>query len=61
MMPAGAAESRAVQKAALAGVLHEKQTEAELGGLLAKLQAANLADELDAYQQVLPRQGRGGG
>lgn len=56
MMPAGAAESRAVQKAALAGVLHEKQTEAELGGLLAKLQAANLADELDAYQQATVRE-----
>ncbi|KAL4428286.1 hypothetical protein ABPG75_002375 [Micractinium tetrahymenae] len=50
MLPAGATESRAAQKAALAGVLHEKQTEAELGELLRRLQAANLEGELDAFE-----------
>ena len=51
MMPEGAAESRATQKAALAGVIHEKATEAELGEVLARLQATNLG-ELNAFEQV---------
>jgi len=35
------------------GVLHEKQTEAEIGQLLQRLQAANLAAEgLNEYEQV---------
>lgn len=34
MMPPGAAEARGAQKAALSGVLHDKRTDAELGGLL---------------------------
>jgi Zn-dependent M32 family carboxypeptidase len=51
MMPSGSADSRAAQKAALAGVLYEKQTDAEVGELLAKLESADLGS-LDAYQKV---------
>ena len=52
-MPAGAAASRAAQKAAVAGVLYDKQVDQEIGELLAKLQAANLEEAgLDAFQQV---------
>ncbi|GFH24699.1 uncharacterized protein HaLaN_22543 [Haematococcus lacustris] len=40
MMPAGAAASRGAQKAALAGVLYDKRTDAELGSLLKGLTAA---------------------
>lgn len=56
MMPPGAAESRAAQKSALAGVLHEKQTEAELGEVLARLQAADLAADLDDFQLATVRE-----
>jgi hypothetical protein len=52
MLPEGAAASRAAQKSALAGVLHERSTEKELGELLAKLQAANLDGQLDEWQLV---------
>lgn len=34
MMPPGAAESRGAQKAALAGVIYDKKTDAETGALL---------------------------
>lgn len=37
MMPPGAATARGAQKAALAGVLYDKQTDAELGKLLSEL------------------------
>ncbi len=36
----------------LPGVLHEKQTEAELGELLRRLEAANLEGELDEFELV---------
>jgi hypothetical protein len=50
MMPPGAAESRGAQKAALAGVIYDKKTEAETGALLEKLR-----------KQVGRRQGGAGG
>ncbi|PSC70957.1 Carboxypeptidase Taq [Micractinium conductrix] len=57
MMPPGSADARAAQKAALAGVLHEKQTDAELGELLRRLQAANLeAAELGPYERATVRE-----
>lgn len=55
MMPPGAADSRAAQKAALAAVLHEKSTEAELGRILGNLNAANLS-ALDEYQRAAIRE-----
>lgn len=51
MMPPGAAELRARQGAALAGVIYEKETDAALGALLTRLAAADLgAAGLDAYE-----------
>ena len=56
-MPEGAAKARAAQKAALAGVLHEKATAGDLGALLARLQGVDLAAAgLDAYQQATVRE-----
>ena len=37
MMPAGAAESRGAQKAALAGVIYDKKTDVDVGSLLQAL------------------------
>jgi len=37
-MPAGAADSRGAQKSALSGVIHDKRTDKEVGGLLEELQ-----------------------
>ena len=37
MMPPGAAASRGAQKAAMAGVIYDKETDKELGVLLEKL------------------------
>eukprot|EP00887_Chlorella_sp_A99_P004883 scaffold4.g4883.t1 len=59
-MPEGAAEARAAQKSALAGILHERHTDPAIGGLLAKLQAGG-GDALkvagfDAYQQAVVRE-----
>jgi len=48
MMPDGAADLRAKQQAALAGVVYEKETAPELGQLLARLQAAALSDPWQA-------------
>ena len=48
MMPDGAAELRAKQQAALAGVVYEKETAAELGQLLQRLQATPLPDPWQA-------------
>lgn len=39
MMPAGAANSRGAQKAALSGIIHDKRTDAETGTLLGALGA----------------------
>ncbi|KAL4423019.1 hypothetical protein ABPG77_002053, partial [Micractinium sp. CCAP 211/92] len=51
MLPPGASESRAAQKAALAGVLHEKQTEAELWeSCCAAWRPPNLEGELDDFE-----------
>lgn len=56
-LPPNAVGARAAQKAALAGVLHEKQTEAEIGELLQRLQAANLeAEGLNEYERANVRE-----
>lgn len=45
---------------AQSGVLHEKQTEAEIGELLQRLQAANLeAEGLNEYERVRDGGGEG--
>lgn len=48
MMPEGSAASRAAQKSALAGVVHEKVTDPEIGSLLADLKDAPGLDEWQA-------------
>jgi hypothetical protein len=58
--PPGAVAARGAQKSALAGVVHEKSTDPEIGELLARLQAGSLA-ELDEFQQVGWWCGYGGG
>eukprot|EP00197_Chlamydomonas_leiostraca_P002616 CAMPEP_0202858268 /NCGR_PEP_ID=MMETSP1391-20130828/873_1 /ASSEMBLY_ACC=CAM_ASM_000867 /TAXON_ID=1034604 /ORGANISM="Chlamydomonas leiostraca, Strain SAG 11-49" /LENGTH=522 /DNA_ID=CAMNT_0049537167 /DNA_START=116 /DNA_END=1684 /DNA_ORIENTATION=- len=60
MMPAGGSESRGAQKSALAGVLHDKRTDAELGTLLRQLKegleaGAPGADGLDAHARAVVR------
>jgi len=52
---AGAAASRGNQKAALAGVVHEKRTDAEIGTLLAKLTAAGAGAGLDKWEAAVVR------
>lgn len=58
MMPEGAAASRAAQKSALAGVLHEKQTDPAIGALLQRLQGLDLSS-LGPYEQARTQAGRG--
>ena len=41
IMPSGAAESRAKQMGALAGIIHEKSTDPEIGSLLEKISQEN--------------------
>lgn len=53
MMPAQASASRGAQKAALAGVIHEKATNPELGKLLERLQQG--ATHLDQWEQAVVR------
>lgn len=53
MMPEGAVGSRGAQKSALAGVLYDKRTDKQLGGLLQQLKAA--AGELDPVQAAVVR------
>eukprot|EP00741_Cyanophora_paradoxa_P012547 tig00020614_g12124.t1 len=50
-MPEGAEEARGMQKAALAGVCHEKETSAELGQLISSLEASDLAC-LDPFERA---------
>ena len=55
-MPSGAAELRARQGAALAGVVFEKETDAALGSLLSRLGAADLAAAgLDEFERATVR------
>ena len=55
-MPSGAAALRARQGAALAGVVFEKETDAALGALLARLGAADLAAAgLDDFERATVR------
>lgn len=55
IMPSGAAESRAKQMGALAGVIHEKSTDPEIGRLLEKL---DKADSLSALERCNIREAR---
>ena len=57
IMPRGAAQARAGQIAALAGVAHAKQTNPEIGELLNRLESEILMD-LDAYEQCNIREAR---
>lgn len=54
-LPPGAADARAAQKAALAGVLHEKAVDPALGELLARLTSSDLAP-LNAFQRAAVRE-----
>mmetsp|Transcript_24801 Transcript_24801/g.44179 ORF Transcript_24801/g.44179 Transcript_24801/m.44179 type:complete len:373 (-) Transcript_24801:74-1192(-) len=54
MMPPEAASARGKQKAALAGVLHDKATSCQLGGVLRLLTASDLSG-LDEYQRATVR------
>lgn len=54
--PPGAVAARGAQKAVLAGVVHEKATDPEIGALLARLQGGDLAD-LGEFEQVRLRWG----
>lgn len=58
MMPAGAASSRAAQKAAMAGILYDKQTSPELGELLQKLDSAEESEGFDPFQRAVIREAR---
>lgn len=55
MMPSGAAASRGAQKSSMAGVIYDKQTDKELGELLAALHTAPAAEQLDEVQRAVVR------
>ena len=44
MMPEKAGASRAMQKTAMAGVIHDKETDKEIGALLEQLKDVTLGD-----------------
>jgi Zn-dependent M32 family carboxypeptidase len=58
MMPPGAAASRATQKAALAGILYDKQTSPELGELLERLRDVAASHGFDPFQRAVIREAR---
>ena len=58
MMPNGAAACRAAQKAAMAGILYDKQTNPELGEVLQKLQGAEASSDFDPFQRAVIREAR---
>lgn len=58
MMPEGAAASRAAQKSVMAGILHDKQTDPELGQLLNELIASNGCAGFDPFQEAVIREAR---
>ena len=49
IMPSGAAESRAKQMGALAGIIHEKSTDPEIGSLLEKISQENSFNTFENY------------
>jgi len=55
MQPAGAGAARSAQKAALAGVIHEKSVDPAIGALLDRLQAADLS-ALNEYERAVVRE-----
>eukprot|EP00123_Amoebidium_parasiticum_P012378 comp21313_c0_seq1/m.29164 comp21313_c0_seq1/g.29164 ORF comp21313_c0_seq1/g.29164 comp21313_c0_seq1/m.29164 type:complete len:537 (-) comp21313_c0_seq1:641-2251(-) len=55
MLPPGAAQARAQQKAALAAVLHDRQTSKELGRLLESVKSTS---ELNEYERAVVRDAR---
>ena len=58
MMPNGAAACRAAQKAAMAGILYDKQTNPELGEVLQKLQGVQSSSDFDSFQRAVIREAR---
>lgn len=54
-LPPGAGDARANQKAALAGVIHEKQVDPALGDLITRLKTADLSP-LNEYQRATVRE-----
>ncbi|BDA49961.1 Thermostable carboxypeptidase 1 [Coccomyxa sp. Obi] len=58
MMPNGAAACRAAQKAAMAGILYDKQTSPELGNVLQKLEGAESSNDFDPFQRAVIREAR---
>ena len=58
MMPNGAAACRAAQKAAMAGILYDKQTNPELGELLESLEGAETSNDFDLFQRAVVREAR---
>lgn len=58
MMPNGAAACRAAQKAAMAGILYDKQTNPELGEVLQKLQGVQSSSNFDSFQRAVIREAR---
>ena len=55
MLPSSAAGARAAQKAALAGVIHEKQVDPSLGNIINSLKNADLSS-LNEYQRATVRE-----
>ena len=55
IMPIGAAESRAKQMGALAGIIHEKSTDPEIGSLLEKIKQENSFNSCLLYTSPSPR------
>ena len=58
MMPNGAAACRAAQKAAMAGILYDKQTSPELGNTLQKLEGGESSKDFDPFQRAVIREAR---
>lgn len=52
MMPKGASAARGNMTAAIAGVLHDKETAPALGALIERLQAADADAGLDKFEQA---------
>lgn len=56
MMPEKAGASRAMQKTAMAGVIHDKETDAEIGELLQQLKSVELGDVQSANVREAARE-----
>lgn len=56
MMPPGAADSRTAQKMALAGVVHEREVDSEIGRLLEQVEGQ--AGDLDKVKSAVLREAK---